>query len=79
LGFILREHGIQINPKNIEFIGKIGESVCKKDVQKLLGKKNYLRHFISNHAGRVESLWPLVRLNLEEEFTWEGGRTVRSF
>jgi hypothetical protein len=29
--------------------------VCKKDIQKLLGKINYLRHFISNLARRVES------------------------
>jgi hypothetical protein len=51
LGFIVHEHGIQINPKKIESIGKIGEPVCKKDIQKLLGKINYLRHFISNIAG----------------------------
>jgi hypothetical protein len=44
--------------------------VCKKDIQKLLGKINYLCHFISNLAGRVESLLPLVRLKREEEFTW---------
>jgi hypothetical protein len=70
LGFVVHEHGIQIDPKKIESIGKIGESVCKKDVQKLLGKINYLRRFISNLAGRVESLLPLVRLKHEEEFTW---------
>jgi hypothetical protein len=51
LGFIVHEHGIQIDPKKIESIGKIGETVCKKDVQKLLGKINYLRRFISNLAG----------------------------
>jgi hypothetical protein len=51
LGFIVHEHAKQINPKKIEAIGKIGEPVCKKDVQKLLGKTNYLRHFISNLAG----------------------------
>jgi hypothetical protein len=55
LGFIVHEHGIQIDPKKIESIGKIGEPVCKKDVQKLLGKINYLRHFISNLAGQMES------------------------
>jgi hypothetical protein len=64
LGFVVHEHGIQIDPKKIELIGKIGEPVCKKDVQKLLGKINYLRHFISNLAGRVESLLPLVQLNV---------------
>jgi hypothetical protein len=51
LGFIVHERGIQIDPKKIESIGKIGESVCKKDVQKLLSKTNYLHHFISNLAG----------------------------
>jgi hypothetical protein len=79
LGFIVHEHGIQIDPKKIESIGKIGEPVCKKDVQKLLSKINYLCSFISNLAGRVESLLPLVRLKHEEEFTWGGGRAVRSF
>jgi hypothetical protein len=51
LGFIVHEHGIKINPKKFESIKKIGEPMCKKDVQKLLGKINYLRHFISNFAG----------------------------
>jgi hypothetical protein len=60
LGFIVHEHGIQIDPKKIESIGKIGELVSKKDVQKLLGEINYLRCFISNLVGRVESLLPLV-------------------
>jgi hypothetical protein len=60
LGFIVHEHDIQINPKKIESIGKIRELVSKKDVQKLLGKINYLRCFISNLVGRVESLLPLV-------------------
>jgi hypothetical protein len=72
LGFIIHKHGIQIDPMKIESIGKIGESVCKKDVQKLLGKINYLHHFISNLAGLVESLLPLIRLK-HEEFTWGGG------
>jgi hypothetical protein len=51
LGFIVHEHGIQIDPKKIESIGKIGGPVSKKDVQKLLGKINYLHYFISNLAG----------------------------
>jgi hypothetical protein len=51
LGFLVHEHGIQIDPKKIESFEKIGEPVCKKDVQKLLSKINYLRHFISNLIG----------------------------
>jgi hypothetical protein len=62
LGFIVHEHGIQIDPMKIESIRKIGELVCKKDVQKLLGKINYLRCFTSNLAGQLDSLLPLVRL-----------------
>jgi hypothetical protein len=73
LGFIVHEHDIQIDPKKIDSIRKIGEPVCKKDVQKLLDKINYLRHFISNLAGRVVSLLPLVWLKHEEEFTWGWG------
>jgi hypothetical protein len=70
LGFIVHEHGIQIDPKKIESIQKIGEPVCKKDVKKLLSKINYLHHFISKLTGRVGSLLPLVRLKHEEGFTW---------
>jgi hypothetical protein len=70
LGFVVHEHGKQINPTKIESIGKISEPVCKKDIQKLIGKINYLRRFICNLAGRVESLLPLVRLKHEEVFTW---------
>jgi hypothetical protein len=51
--------------------------MCKKDVQKLLGKINYLRCFISNLARRVESLLPLVRLKHKEEFNWGGGAKQR--
>jgi hypothetical protein len=69
LGFILHEHDMQIDPKKIESIVKIGEPVCKKDVQKLLSKINYLRCFISNLSGQAEYEVPLVRLRHEEEFT----------
>jgi hypothetical protein len=66
LGFVVHEDVIQIDPKKIESIGKIGEPVCKNDVQKLLGKINYFHRFISNLAGRVECLLPLVRLKHEK-------------
>jgi hypothetical protein len=42
LGFIIHEHMTQIDPKKIESIQKFEESACKRDVQKLLGKINYL-------------------------------------
>jgi hypothetical protein len=60
LGFIVHEKGIQVDPKKVELIKRLKEPTCKRDVQKLLGKINYLRSFISNMAGRVESFLPLV-------------------
>jgi hypothetical protein len=56
LGFIVHEHGVQIDSKKIESVRKIGEPMCKKDVQKLLNNINHLCHFISNFAWQVESL-----------------------
>jgi hypothetical protein len=56
--------------KKVEAIGKLEEPTCKRDVQKLLGKINYLRRFISNLAGKVESFTPLVRLKHESDFRW---------
>jgi hypothetical protein len=70
LGFIVHEHGIEVDPKKIEAIRKIKEPTCKKDVQSLLGKVNYLRRFISNLAGRIESLLSLVRLKHDKDFIW---------
>jgi hypothetical protein len=43
LGFIMHENGIEVDPKKIKAIKKIKEPTCKKDVQTLLGKVNYLR------------------------------------
>jgi hypothetical protein len=43
LGFIVHEQGIQIDPKKVESISKIGDPTCKTDVQKVMGKINYLR------------------------------------
>jgi ribonuclease HI len=51
LGFIVLEHEIQIDPKKVESIHKLEEPICKRDVQKLLGKINYL-------AGKIDPLLP---------------------
>jgi hypothetical protein len=67
LGFVVHEHGIQIDPKKIESISKIGESVCKKDIQKLLGKINYLRCLYLTLQGG----WNLC-------YHWFGSNTRRS-
>jgi hypothetical protein len=43
LGFIIHEYVIEIDPTKIESINKVQLPQCKNDVQKLLGKVNYLR------------------------------------
>jgi hypothetical protein len=69
-GFIVHEQGIEINPKKIYSIRKLEAPKCKHDVQKLLGKVNYLQRFIANLARKVDSFLPLVHLKHENEFTW---------
>jgi hypothetical protein len=44
--------------------------MCQRDVQKLLGKINYLRQFIANLATKIDSFMPLVWLKHENEFVW---------
>jgi hypothetical protein len=42
LGFVVHEKGIEIDPMKIQSIERVKEPMCKQDVQKLLGKVNYL-------------------------------------
>jgi hypothetical protein len=78
LGFIMHEGGIEIDPKNIELINNLEELTCKRDVQKLLGKVNYLHRFIANLASKVDSFLPLIRLKHKGEFLW-GDKQKRVF
>jgi hypothetical protein len=66
----VHEQGKQVDPKKVESIKRLGEPTSKMDVQKLLGKVNYLRRFIVNLAGKVESFLPLIQLKHEEGFIW---------
>jgi hypothetical protein len=68
-GFIVHEEGIEVDPKKVESIKRVGEPTCKRDVQKLLGKINYLCRFIANLVGNVDSFLPLVQLKHENRFT----------
>jgi hypothetical protein len=42
LGFIIHDHGIEIDPKKVESIKKVKAPTCKKELQSFLGKVNYL-------------------------------------
>ncbi|CAN6700235.1 unnamed protein product [Malus baccata var. baccata] len=42
----------------------------KVQLQRLLGKINFLRRFIANLLGKIQPLTPLLRLKDKEEFEW---------
>jgi hypothetical protein len=70
LGFVIHEHGIEIDPDRIKSIRNVGPLTCKVEVQKFLGKVNYLRRFISNLAGKIDAFTPILRLKNDAEFAW---------
>jgi hypothetical protein len=70
LGFIIHEHGIEIDPDQIKSIRTVGPPICKLEIQKFLCKVNYLRRFISNLAGKINAFTPILRLKNDAEFTW---------
>jgi hypothetical protein len=70
IGFTLHERGIEIDPTKVESINKVQLPQCKKDMQKFLGKLNYLRRFISNLSGKISAFAPILRLKIEAKFTW---------
>jgi hypothetical protein len=76
LGFIIHENGIEIDPKKIEAIQKVQAPTCKKDVQKSIGKVNFLRQFIANLFGKLIPFTLILRLKDEAEFSW-GQRNKR--
>jgi hypothetical protein len=70
LGFVIHEHGIEIDPDRIKSIRNVGPPTCKVEVQKFLDKVNYLRRFISNLAGKIDTFTPNLRLKNDAGFAW---------
>ena len=78
LGFIIHENGIEIDLDRIKSIRNVGPLTCKLEMQKFLGKVNYLRRFISNLAGKINAFTPILRLKNDAEFTW-GQNNMKHF
>jgi hypothetical protein len=78
LKFIIHEHGIKIDPKKIESINKVQPPQYKNDMQKFIGKLNYLRWFIFNVSGKINAFTSILRLKNEVKFTW-GADQQRAF
>ena len=49
---------------------RVEAPTCKNDLQKFLGKVNYLRRFIFNLSVKIDSFTPIFWLKDEAEFTW---------
>jgi hypothetical protein len=60
LGFIIHEHGIEIELMKIESINKVQPPHCKNDMQKFIGKLNYLRQFIFNLSRKISAFAPIL-------------------
>jgi hypothetical protein len=76
LGFIIHEHGIEIDHKKVKSIKKVKAPTYKKELQSFLGKVNYLRRFISNLSGKLKAFTPILRLKNDAEFYWGAEQQV---
>jgi hypothetical protein len=70
LGFIIHEHGIEIDTDRIKSIWIVRPPTCKLEVLKFLSKVNYLWRFISNQARKIDAFTPILRHKNDAEFTW---------
>ena len=69
LGFLVHERGIEIGLKSQEAV-KMMKPPTTKELQKLIGKINFVRRFISNLSGRIELFMGLVKIKSDDEFRW---------
>ena len=68
LGFLVHERGIEIGLKSQEAVRTMTPPTTKKELQRLIGKINFIRRFISNLSGRIEPFMGLVKIKDDSEF-----------
>ena len=66
----MHERGIEIGLKSQEAVKTMKPPTMKKELQKLIGKINFVRRFISNLSGRIEPFIGLVKIKSDDEFRW---------
>ncbi|CAL8993010.1 unnamed protein product [Prunus brigantina] len=71
LGFLVHHRGIEVDKNKATAIMAAPSPKTKKELQSFLGKVNFLRRFISNLAGKIRPLTPLLKLKDAERFVWE--------
>ena len=69
LGFMVHERGIEISQKTIAAY-KVVAPETKVELQSLIGKINFIRRFIANLSGKIQSFSPLLKLKSDQKFVW---------
>jgi hypothetical protein len=77
-GFFVHEREIEIGLKSQEAVRTMVPPTIKRELQQLIGKINFVRRFISNLSGPIESFVELVKIKANEEFRW-GAEQQRAF
>ncbi|KAK1668400.1 hypothetical protein QYE76_056559 [Lolium multiflorum] len=67
LGFLVHERGIEIGLKSQEAVRTMQPPTTKKELQRLIGKINFVRRFISNLSGRIE---PFMAVKTKSDDFW---------
>ena len=70
LGFLLHQKGVEVDKNKAQAIMESSPPTNKVQLQRLLGKINFLRRFIANLANKIQPLTPLLKLKDKEEFEW---------
>jgi ribonuclease HI len=70
LSFLVQERGIEIGLKSQEAVRTMVPPTMKWELQQLIVKINFVRRFISNLFGRIETFMDLVMIKADEEFRW---------
>ncbi|KAM1231105.1 hypothetical protein TB2_041121 [Malus domestica] len=70
LGFLVHQRGVEVDKNKSRAIMESPSPTNKVQLQRLLGKINFLRRFIANLASKIQPLTPLLRLKDKENFEW---------
>ena len=71
MGHIVSRDGVKIDPTRVHAVQKIPLPKSKKDIQKFLGKINFLRRFVSNYAEIVKEITNMLKKENEVHSTKE--------
>jgi hypothetical protein len=71
LGHIVSAEGVRIDPRRVEAIQALCFPRSKKEVQSFLGKRNFLRRFISSFVELVKHITTMLRKENEVKWTVE--------